>query len=300
LKSEARLGLGCASAWGQIWFEEAKALAIVHRAIELGVTVFDTGPSYSNGHAEPRLGKALEGKESEKFLVSTKVGTHIGRGGKLFHNLSREYILRSVEASRRRLGLDTIPLLYLHGPRLDEFGAELTDTLVGLQQRGWVGLLGVNSFDTPVLERLAGVPWLDVVMLDYNVLRADREPIIARLASAGKRVVAGAGVANHLFAPKFLWPKSLSDLWYFARAMKNYRTDLLRARKISPLTTCPGWSKAQVALAFVLSNKNISSVMFSTTRLEHLEENLASCELILSSGIAEQIRAASSLGKGSD
>src|SRR5205085_10438251 len=139
----------------------------------LGITVFDTGPSYSGGNAEPRLGKVLPALPIDKLIVSTKVGTHIGRRGKLFHDLSRELVLQSVEASRKRLGLDTIPLLYLHGPRIDEFNAELADTLIGLQQRGWIGRLGVNSFDTLVLETLGTISWVDVVMLDYNVLRPD-------------------------------------------------------------------------------------------------------------------------------
>jgi len=295
----SRVGLGCASAWGQAWFDENKASAIVRRAIELGVTVFDTGPSYSNGHAEPRLGKALNGVAAEKLVISTKVGTHIGRRGKLFHDLSRALVLRSVEASRRRLGLETIPLLYLHGPRLHELNAELADTLLELQQRSWVGRLGINSFDTPVLETLGAIAWVDVVMLDYNVLRPDREPLIVRLTSAGKQVVAGAAVANHLFAPRFLWPTSLADIWYTARAFKNYRTDLLRARKLSPLTGCPGWSQTQVALAFVLSNQNVTTAMFSTTRQEHLEQNLEACRLHLPDTIAEQIRTSGMFGEHS-
>ena len=82
----------------------------------------------------------------------------------------------------------------------------------------------------------------------------------------------------------------MADLWYSARAFKNYRRDLLRARKLAPLGTCPGWTQAQVALAFVLSNINISTAMFSTTRLQHLEENIAACKLKLSEGVVEQIR----------
>src|SRR5689334_805648 len=90
------VGLGCASAWGQTWFDEKTAIAIVRRAIELGVTVFDTGPSYSNGNAEPRLREALRGVERDRLLISTKVGTHIAKNGKLFHDLSPQAIVDSV------------------------------------------------------------------------------------------------------------------------------------------------------------------------------------------------------------
>jgi aryl-alcohol dehydrogenase-like predicted oxidoreductase len=286
----SRVGLGCASAWGQTWFDENKAIAIVRRAIELGVTVFDTGPSYSNGNAEPRLAKSIKGVDVASLLISTKVGTHIGTSGKLYHDLTRKAVINSVENSRRRLNMESIPLLYLHGPRKDELNSSLLDTLVEIRDKGWVRRLGVNSFDTEVLESLVGIGPIDVVMLDYNVLRSSREPLIARLVQKGKFVVAGAAMANHLYRPSFLWPKSKADVWYLLRALKNYRGDYLRARKFSLLGTYGDWTLGQVALAFVLSNDRVSTAMFSTTHLHHLEENLAACELALPKLLVERIR----------
>jgi len=253
--------------------------------------VFDTGPSYSRGHAEPRLAKAIKGIDAEKLLISTKVGTHIGKNGRLYHDLTPKAILQSVEASRRRLALDVIPLLYLHGPRMGEFDNQLLDTLAEIRNRGWVRWFGVNSFDTDVLESLADIAIFDVVMLDYNVLRASREPLIAKLTQAGKFVVAGAAMANHLYAPGFLWPKSFADVWYSLRVLKNYRGDFLRARKFAFLGTCEEWTPAQVALAFVLSNSQVGVAMFGTTRLQHLEENIAACRLTPPDTLVRQIRA---------
>lgn len=286
----SRVGLGCASAWGQTWFDENEAIAIVRRAIELGVTVFDTGPSYSNGNAEPRLAKSIRGLEVDRLLISTKVGTHIGTSGKLYHDLTRKAVLDSVEDSRRCLNMESIPLLYLHGPSKDELNSQLLDTLVEMRNRGWVRRFGVNSFDTEVLESLADIELIDVVMLDYNVLRSSRESLIAKLTQSGKVVVAGAAIANHLYKPGFLWPKSKADVWYLLRALKNYRGDLLRARKFASVGTCDGWTLAQVALAFVLSNDKVGTAMFSTTRLHHLEENIAACELDVPDLLARQIR----------
>ena len=288
--SISRIGLGCASAWGQTWFNENEAITIVRRAIELGVTVFDTGPSYSNGNAESRLAKSLRGVELDRLLISTKVGTHIGTSGKLYHDLTRKAVLNSVENSRKRLNMELIPLLYLHGPSKDELNSQLLDTLVEMRDRGWVRRLGVNSFDTEVLESLADIGFIDVVMLDYNVLRSSREPLIAKLVQSGKVVVAGAAMANHLYKPSFMWPSSKADVWYFLRALKNYRGDLLRARKFSSVGTYGDWTPAQVALAFVLSNNRVSTAMFSTTRLNHLEENIAACELELPSLLVGRIR----------
>jgi aryl-alcohol dehydrogenase-like predicted oxidoreductase len=286
----SEVGLGCASAWGQPWFDEKEAIAIVRRAIELGITVFDTGPSYSRGNAEPRLAKAIKGVETEKLLISTKVGTHIGSNNKLHHDLGRQAILKSVEASRRRLGLDLIPLLYLHGPRKNELSSQLIDTLTELRDRGWVRWLGVNSFDAEVLKSIADIPIFDVVMLDYNVLRAYREPLITKLSQSGKFIVAGSAIANHLYTPNFFWPKSKADMWYLLRALKNYRGDFFHAREYASLGAFDVWTTAQVALAFVLYNDKVGTAIFGTTRLQHLEENIAACGLDLPNILVEKIR----------
>jgi 1-deoxyxylulose-5-phosphate synthase len=284
------VGLGCASAWGQSWFDEKTAIAIVRRALDLGVTVFDTGPSYSNGNAEPRLQKAFKGTETSKLLISTKVGTHIGNNGRLFHDLSPQAIVDSVDASRHRLDLDIIPLLYLHGLRKEELQGSLLQTLAELQSRGWVRWLGVNSFDTETLEMLLDFPLFDVVMLDYNVLSRGRDHLIDQLSQAGKLIVAGAALANHLYSPRFLLPRNAADVWYSLRALKNYRHKLFQARRYTSLGTYGPWSRAQMALAYVLSNPQIGTAMFSTTRLTHLEDNIAACGLELPDSLISQIR----------
>jgi aryl-alcohol dehydrogenase-like predicted oxidoreductase len=284
------LGLGCASAWGQTWFDETTAIAIVRRALECGATVFDTGPSYSNGNAEPRLNKALRGTERDKLLISTKVGTHIANNGKLFHDLTPRAILRSIDASRRRLDLDIIPLLYLHGLRKEELRSPLLDTLAELRDKGLVRWMGVNSFDTEILELLSGFPMFDVVMLDYNVLSRRRDRLVDRLSRAGKFIVAGVALANHLYSPGFFLPRTTADMWYSLRALKNYRLKLIQARRYNSMGTYGPWSRGQMALAYVLSNPNVGTAMFSTTRLMHLEENIAACGLELPDLWINQIR----------
>jgi aryl-alcohol dehydrogenase-like predicted oxidoreductase len=195
-----------------------------------------------------------------------------------------------VEASRQRLGLSTIPLLYLHGPRLHELNNKLIDLLCGLQTTGIVRRLGVNSFDTDVIERVAEFPEIDTVMLDYNILRVSRESLISRLSDCGKTVVAGSALANHLHAPHFAFPTNKADIWYLLRALKNYRTDYLHARKFAFLKNIDGWSPAQVAIAFVLSNCKISAAMFSTTSIDHLEQNISALGRELPESIQGKIR----------
>ena len=273
--AQSRVGLGCAGAWGQPWFSERKAVAIVHRALELGVSAFDTGPSYAGGLAETRLGRALRGRDPEGLMLSTKVGTHPQSGGRTLHDLSRAAVQRSIDASRRRLGVDRIPLLYLHGPNLWELTPELVDQLEGLRERGQVARFGVNSYDSRVIEQAAKLPVFESFMVDFNLLRPERESLLAYLSSCGHHVVAGSALGNHLHAPRFLRPRRLQDLWYLGRMLARYRRDWRMARALSHRFRCPGWTPAQVALAYVLANPHVDLAVFGTTRMAHLEENLA-------------------------
>src|SRR5207302_1383064 len=81
--SVSELAFGCASWWGKPRFDERTALGLVHEAIDRGVTLFDTGASYSAGQAEPRLGRALAGRNTSKLVIATKAGTFHAGGGRI-------------------------------------------------------------------------------------------------------------------------------------------------------------------------------------------------------------------------
>jgi len=288
----SQLGLGCASAWGQAWFDEHMAISIVHHAIELGITVFDTGASYSNGNAEPRLGKALKGKSIDNLFISTKTGTHIAPNGTLYKDWSKKAIIQQIEKSRQHLGIDTIPLVYLHGPCKSELKNQLFDTLNEIRHKKWVRFFGVNSFDNEGLNILPDISEIDVVMPDYNFMRIDREPLIKKLHASGKVIIGGAVLANQVHAPQFLWPKNRVDLWYLLRALKNHRHAYLRARKLKFLQNVPDWTPADIAIAFAALNSHIATSMFSTTRIQHLEDNVRASYKILPNNITQAIYAA--------
>src|SRR3546814_907167 len=108
--SVSEIGFGAASWWGKPVFDERAAVDLVHVAIDAGVTFFDTGSSYSGGEAEPRLGRALKGRDAGKLVVATKAGTFF-RAGRIGRDFSPGAIVASAERSLSNLGLDTLPLL---------------------------------------------------------------------------------------------------------------------------------------------------------------------------------------------
>ena len=284
----SEIGLGCASWWGQKAFNERQAVGLVHAALDNGVTFFDTGAAYSGGEAEPRLGRALKGRNLDGVVVATKAGTrHDGR--RVIRDFSLEGIEASVERSLRNLGLETLPLLQLHGPAAAELDDKMLAMLGGLKRRGLVQALGVNSFDPALIEHVVGLPIFDVVMVDYNVLRPERAPLIARATGQGKGVLAGMALAMGHANRQVLRLRAPRDVWYALRAMKNHRADVARGARFGFLSQIPDMTAAQAALAYVLSDPNVSCAVVGTTRMAHLIENLDASGMPLSREVLDQI-----------
>ena len=287
----SEIGFGCASWWGMTAFSEAEAIRLVHAALDGGVTLFDTGAVYSRGEAEPRLGRALRGRGVDGLVVATKAGTRFEHG-RVIRDMSPAAIEASVEASLRRLGLEVLPLLQLHGPSQAELTPEFVDRLQGLKGRGLVRALGVNSFDPAVIGHAIGQPGIDVVMIDYNVLRPERAPLIAQAAAAGKGVLAGMALAMGHTGLQALKIRAPRDLWYALRALKNHRADIAKGARFGFLNRLDGMTGPQAALAYVLANPGVSCAVTGTTRMVHLAENLAASGMTLPPQVAARIAAA--------
>jgi aryl-alcohol dehydrogenase-like predicted oxidoreductase len=287
----SEIGFGAASWWGKPRFEEASAVGLVHAAIDGGVTFFDTGASYSAGEAEPRLGRALKGRDASGLVIATKAGTFHAGGGRIGRDFSAAAVIASAERSLRNLGLDCLPLLQLHGPAILELTDGLREALQILKARGLVRALGVNSFDPAVIDHVTGLPDFDVVMVDYNVLRPEREPLIARAAAAGKGVLAGMALAMGHTGLKVASIKGPQDLWYAARALVRHRPEVARGARLRFLHSLPAMTGSQAALAYVLANRDVSCAVIGTTRRAHLAENLAASGMELPPALMSRIRA---------
>ena len=290
--SVSEIGFGCASWWGKPAFDERQALALVHAAIDQGVTFFDTGSSYSAGEAEPRLGRALKGRDLSGLVVATKAGTYHAGGGRIARDFSPTGITASVERSLCNLGLETLPLLQLHGPAIVELDEDLLGALSDLKARGLIRALGLNSFDPTVIDHALGLAEIDVVMIDYNVLRPEREPLIARAAAAGKGVLAGMALAMGHTGLQVARIRAPRDLWYAARAIAHHRADIARGARLGFLNQVAGMTGAQAALAYVLDNAHVACAVVGSTRMRHLRDNIAASGLRLPPEIVERVRAA--------
>lgn len=290
--SISEIGFGCASWWGKPAFAEREALALVHAALDHGVTFFDTGASYSLGQAEGRLGRALKGRGSDQLVIATKAGTFHAGGGKIARDFSPPSIIASLQRSLKLLGQDQVALLQLHGPALHELTDDLFEALERARAAGLVRAFGVNSFDPVLIERVCELPIFDVVMIDYNILRPGRARLAARAAAAGKGVLAGMALGMGRFGLPAPRPWSARDLWYVARSLRHHRQDLAGSARFGFLRRLPDMTAAQAALAYVLGDPNVASAVMGTTRMAHLLENLAASGMSLSPETEAAIRAA--------
>ncbi len=288
----SEIGFGCASYWGKKSFNEKQAIRLVEIAAEKGVNFFDTGYSYSAGNAEIRLGKALKLLPNKKdIIISSKAGTRITKSGKYITDLDPSWIRKSIDLSLTNIGIDHLPLFQLHGPSVKDLeNQELLKLIADFKSSGKVGFLGVNTYETDVIEKILSLDIFDFVMIDYNVLMLHREPVIDRLYNKGIGVMAGSALANSLFSNRVFKIKGAKDLWYLARALKNHRGALLRGRSLHFLNNIPDITGSQAALSYVLNNQQVTTAVFGSTTEKHVIENLLSSDIKLSEEIIKRIQ----------
>jgi aryl-alcohol dehydrogenase-like predicted oxidoreductase len=175
------LGLGCWAIGGamaagdqQLGYagvDDDLAVQALHRAVELGITLFDTADAYGAGHSERLLASVLV--DHPDVLVATKFGNTIDEATRQLTGVdtSPSYVRQALHASLRRLGRDRIDLYQLHTPEVDDArAAELVDTLEALAAEGLIGWYGISTDDPTRAEMFAAGPRCTAVQLQLNVL----------------------------------------------------------------------------------------------------------------------------------
>jgi aryl-alcohol dehydrogenase-like predicted oxidoreductase len=289
--SVSKVGFGCTGFWARAIFPEAKALALLETALERGINLVDTGPSYGEGVGETRLSKVLSAlPQSRHPIVSTKAGTHFDRHGRHYRDFSPRAVRESVSGSLDRLRLPSIDLLHLHGPPLAALTPDLLAVLVDLKNSGAVRHLAVSSSDPQVIQAALKAGVFACFMIEYNFLRKFRLPILQAVGSFGAGILVLTPIARSLFR-RSLQPTSIKKLWEFGRALRFHRADLAAARAYDFLNTLPDMTAAQAALAFVLNEQSVSSALFATTSIDHVAQNIAAADIALDPALIAQIRA---------
>lgn len=273
--SVAGLGAGGPSQLGRRTDRsEEESIALVRRALELGINYIDTAENYGT---EEIIGKAIRSVDRQSLVLSSKKGAF--RKGK---PVQAKQFAEGVEGSLKRLGVETIDVFHFHGPTLDEYSHvmdELVPVLASLQQAGKIRHLALSErfpadLEHSVLRRSIADDLFDVVMVGFNILNQ----------TAGESVLPDAakkGIATEcMFAVRraFCSPKRLREILTELGELGEVDAEL--AGMTDPLAWALDASDArsvtELAYRFCRCEPGIDIVLTGTGNVQHLEQNVAS------------------------
>jgi aryl-alcohol dehydrogenase-like predicted oxidoreductase len=269
----SEIGFGCMS----LGDSTAENMSLVHSALDKGINFFDTADLYQHGQNETQLGKALEGKR-ENAIIATKVGNQWKSDGSGWEwNTRREYILKAVDESLRRLRTDYIDLYQLHGGTMEDDIDDIIETFELLQQQGKIRYYGISSIRPNVIREYVKRSNISSVMMQYSLLdRRPEESLIPLLNNEHVGLLVRGAIAKGLLAGKPAEP-------YF-----NYKEEEISgaAKAIAGLSG-PERTPAQTALRFVLEAPVVSSAVVGIRTLPQLEEvaGVSETPLLAAAGI---------------
>jgi aryl-alcohol dehydrogenase-like predicted oxidoreductase len=159
--------------WGSQ--DDKESIAVIHRALELGINWIDTAAVYGLGHSEEIVGQALKEYSGERPYVFTKCERVWNEKGKISGSLKADSIKREVENSLRRLQVDVIDLYQMHWPDPDPDVEEGWSTMAQLKKEGKVRYIGVSNFNVEQLQRAERIAHVDTLQPPYSLIHPDVE-----------------------------------------------------------------------------------------------------------------------------
>ena len=281
--------MGMSQGYGQA--DDTESLATLHRAVELGVTFWDTAQSYGAGHNERLLAKALAHHRDEVTLA-TKFG--IARDGNGVRLDGRPERVRGYcEASLARLGTDYIDLYYLHRVDPQVPVEETVGAMAELVGRGMVRYLGISECDAGQLNRAAAVHPLSAVQLEWSLWwREPEDDVIPAARALGIGLVAFSPLGRGFLAAS-IEPGDLADGDFRRRDARFQGQSLARnaeaADDVRRLAVDLGITPAQLALAWLTSRGGDVVPIPGTRHIHRLEENAAAAAVTLSRSDLERL-----------
>jgi aryl-alcohol dehydrogenase-like predicted oxidoreductase len=291
------LGLGCmgmSQSYGEL--DDRESLATLDRAIDLGVTFFDTAEAYGPFTNEELLGRAFKGRR-DRVIIATKFGFRF-EGSQLVGVDSRpEHVKEVAEASLRRLRTDHIDLLYQH--RVDPAVPveEVVGAMADLVREGKVRFLGLSEAGEDTIRRAHAVHPISALQSEYSLWERNLEnDIIPALRELGIGLVPfsplGRGFLTGTAKRAEDYPEGDYRRGDPRFQGQNYDANTRAASVVRELAAERGATPGQVALAWLLHKGNDIVPIPGTKRRRYLEENVAAADLALNPAEVAQLDAA--------
>jgi aryl-alcohol dehydrogenase-like predicted oxidoreductase len=291
------LGLGCmgmSQSYGPA--DERESLATIDRAIELGVTFFDTAEAYGPFTNEELLGRALKGRR-DRVIVATKFGWRIEGGRPVGIDSRPQHVKEVAEASLRRLGTDHIDLLYQH--RVDPAVPieDVVGAMADLVAEGKVRFLGLSEAGDQTIRRAHAVHPISALQSEYSLWERNLEAgIIPLLRELGIGLVPFSPLGRGFLTGAAKRAEDYPDGDYRRGDPRfqgeNFEANVRAASVVGELARSRGATPAQIALAWLLHKGDDIVPIPGTKRRRYLEENVAAADVRLSPAEMEQLDAA--------
>jgi len=293
------LGLGCmglSDFYSSSGATEAEGIALIHRALALGVTFLDTADVYGAHTNEVTVGKALKGRR-DSVVLATKFGI-VRRAGSTTPGVdgSPEYVHAACAASLKSLGVEYIDLYYQH--RVDPTVPieETVGAMAQLVEQGKVRYIGLSEAAPATLRRAHKVHPISALQTEYSLWSRDPEDeILPTIRELGIGFVPYSPLGRGFLAGRFRKPEDLAaDDWRSQSPRfqgENFAKNLAVLDRINALAKQKGCTPSQLALAWLLAQGDDMVPIPGTTNLNRLAENLTAPEITLSKAELQGIEA---------
>ena len=285
----SEIGLGCMGmsyAYGAS--DEKESLATIDRALELGVDFLDTADIYGPHTNEVLVGKALKGRR-DKFVLATKFGivldpTNLGVRG---IDGKPEYVRQAVEASLKRLEIETIDLYYLHRIDPDTPIEETVGAMAKLIEEGKIRHIGLSEASAETLRRAAKVHPITALQSEYSLWTRDTEDngVLAACRELNIGFVPYSPLGRGFLSGEIKRFEDLAeDDWRRTNPRfqgENFAKNLKLVEKLKEIANEKNVTASQLALAWVLAQGENIVPIPGTKRRKYIEENAAATEIVL-------------------
>jgi D-threo-aldose 1-dehydrogenase len=296
------LGLGTAPLAG-LFAEvpEEQALAVIERSWDAGIRFYDTAPLYGHGLAELRVGKALRDEPRSEFTLASKVGRllradALPEPGQSFRgtppvnpvfDFSYDGVMRSVEESRERLGIERIDILHIHDPD-DHYDAALAGAYLALDRLrtdGVIGAVGAGMNQAEMLTRFAREANFDCFLLAGRYTLLDQvalKELLPVCLEKGVAIIAGGVYNSGILAD----PKAGAHYNYQAAPPELIE----RAQRIGAVCARHGVPIKAAAIQFPLGHPAVTCVVVGCRSVAQLDESIAMFELEIPRAMWEELK----------
>ncbi|NES12375.1 MULTISPECIES: aldo/keto reductase family protein [Micromonospora] len=282
--------------------EEQAATACVRAALDTGITTFDTADVYAGTKAEEVLGRALKGERREGLEIFTKVYWPTGPG-RNDRGLSRKHIMESINGSLRRLQTDYVDLYQAHRYDYSTPLEETMEAFADVVHSGKAHYIGVSEWkasqlrEAHALARELRIPLVSN-QPQYSMLwRVIETEVVPTSEELGVGQIVWSPMAQGVLSGKYLPGQPppagsrATDEKSGANFIARFMTDevLTRVQRLKPLAEQAGLSMAQLAIAWVLQNPNVSSAIVGASRPEQVHDNVKAAGVKLDADLLKAI-----------